>query len=90
MNSREQQRVLLFLRELLEFLFDNDGTLELDVILKYYTTDELRSIIYTAPNNTWNPNVLELMPRKELLKRIVSDYYVLQWTIAQLEQQLKS
>ena len=88
MEIRKQKRILLFLKDLLGFLMDNDGELQLSHLLSHYTDSELRDMVKFIYEDKWNQVVLDLMPRKELEKLILTDFQVLQWTIHQFEQQM--
>ena len=88
MKIRNQKRILLFLKDLLGFLMDNDGQLQLSQLLSHYTESELREMVKFIYEDKWNTVVLDLMQHKELKKLILTDFQVLRWTIHQFEQQM--
>ena len=88
MEIRKQKRILLFLKDLRGFLMDNDGELQLPHLLSHYTDSELRDMVKFIYEDKWNQVALDLMPRNELEKLILTDFQVLKWTIHQFEQQM--
>lgn len=90
MKLREQQRILILLKQLSHYLELTETPQLSPELIELYTDEELKEILCCLYSKDYSYKKLKNLERLELIHLLNSDFGILLWTISHLEAKMKN